>query len=202
MRPLFLLILGAISAIAQPVTFGVKGGVPVNDFFSTVESPNFGFNSHTQRYIVGPTFEVRLPFGLGIEFDALYRHLNYSATNGTGSALVTQAVSGNSWEFPLMAKYRFPTKVVRPFVDAGITWNTLTGVKQSIESATGISNTPPTTQSVKGFVMGAGIDIHALVIHLSPEIRYTHWGSSSFVDPVSLVRVSQNQGEFLLGITF
>jgi hypothetical protein len=45
MKPLFLILLGAAAAIAQPVTFGVKVGVPLTDFFSTVESKNFGFNS-------------------------------------------------------------------------------------------------------------------------------------------------------------
>ena len=83
MKPLFLILLGAASAIAQPVSFGVKVGVPLTDFFSTVESKNFGFNSNTKRYIAGADLEVRLPFGLGIELDALYHPVSYGGgSNG------------------------------------------------------------------------------------------------------------------------
>jgi hypothetical protein len=46
------------------------------------------------------------------------------------------------------------------------------------------------------------VDIHLLIVHIQPEIRYTHWGSAAFVDPLSLVQGSQNQAEFLLGVTF
>ena len=144
--------------------------------------------------------ELRLPFGLGIELDALYRRLNYTGVGFTPSTTAT--VSGNGLEFPLLAKYRFPAKVVRPFVDAGFAFNTLSGLKQSVLTTTGLSNAPVATKTGKGFVMGAGLDIHLLVVHFSPEIRYTHWGSTQFVDPLSLVNGNQNQAEFLVGITF
>jgi opacity protein-like surface antigen len=184
--------------MAQPFKLGVKAGVPLTDFYSTVQSQNFGFNSNTKRYIVGPTVELRLPFGLGVEFDALYRRASYSGA--AGSTLVN--TTANSWEFPLLAKYRFPTPVVRPFVDAGIAWDKLGGVTQSVLSATGLTNKPVDSTTTKGFVMGAGIEIPALIVRISPEIRYTRWGSSKFTDPLSLVRGSRNQAEFLLGITF
>ena len=191
--------MGAVSAVAQPITVGIKGGLPLTDFFSAVTNQSFSLNNTSKRYIFGPTAELKLPLGLSIEFDALYRRLNY---NG-GSAIpdVIENVSGNGWEFPLLAKYRFPMAVARPFVDAGFAWDTLSGVKQSVLGATGLSSAPPSTKTTTGFVMGGGVDIH-VIIHISPEIRYTHWGSSRFVDPLSLVHGSQNQAEFLLGITF
>ena len=71
MKPLLLFLLGAAAALAQPVGFGVKGGVPLTDFVTTVQSKNFGLNNNTKRYIVGVSGELRLPFGLGIEVDAL-----------------------------------------------------------------------------------------------------------------------------------
>ncbi len=197
MKPLFLLLLGAAAAIAQPVTFGVRGGVPLTDFWSGVSNQNFSFATNPKRYVVGPTVELRLPFGLGAEFDALYRSTEFRGTVGP----VTATGSANMWEFPLLAKYRFPTKVVRPFVDAGVSFSTLTGVKQSVLNFVGSQTGSSGTKTGKGFVMGAGLDIH-LVLHFSPEIRYTRWGSSQFVDPYNLVRGSQNQAEFLLGITF
>jgi hypothetical protein len=199
MRPWLLLLFGAASACAQPFGFGVKAGLPLTDFFTAARTQSFSFTSLPKRYVVGLDAELRLPFGLGIELDALYRRLNYT---GVASATTSANVSGNGWEFPLLAKYRFPSKVVRPFVDAGFAFNTLSGLKQSVFTATGLSNAPVTTKTGKGFVMGAGLDVHVLVVHFSPEIRYTHWGSTQFVDPLSLVRGNQNQAEFLLGITF
>jgi hypothetical protein len=196
LKTLFLPLFAAAAAFAQPIGLGVKAGVPLTDFFSTVKSPNFGFNSNTKNYIVGPTLELRLPLGLGIEADALYRHIGYSATTATGS----ESIKAGSWEFPIMGKFRLPGKTLRPFVDAGFTFNTWSGLSGSVLSATGLKNTPTSTTG-KGFVAGAGLDIH-IGLHLQPEIRYTRWGEARFMNPLNLVRGSQNQAEFLLGIGF
>ena len=81
---------------------------------------------------------MRLPFGFGVEFDALYRHLNYTSfhigSNPIGSVdfLVNSSTTSGAWEFPLLAKYHFPTKIVRPYVAAGIAWDTLSGLTQTI----------------------------------------------------------------------
>ena len=196
MKPLFLVLLGAASAIAQPVGFGVKVGVPLTDFFSTVESKNFGFNSNTKKYIAGVDLEVRLPLGLGIELDALYHPLSYGGSSGA----TNETVTAHAFEFPLLLKYRFPSKVVRPFIDAGVAFSTLSDLKTTVTNV--VAGGSGTTKSPMGFVMGAGLDIHLLIIHIAPEIRYTHWGSAAFVDPLSLVQGSQNQAEFLLGVLF
>jgi hypothetical protein len=78
MKPLLLLCLVAVSSFGQAFRVGIKGGVPLTNFYSTVSSSNFGFNSNTKRYVVGPSVELHLPFGLGVEFDALYRRVSYS----------------------------------------------------------------------------------------------------------------------------
>jgi hypothetical protein len=56
--------------------------------------------------------------------------------------------------------------------------------------------------SVTGFVLGAGLDVHALLIHVAPEIRYTRWGAQHFLAPNGGLNSNQNQAEFLVGITF
>jgi opacity protein-like surface antigen len=211
MRPLFLLLLGATAGFSQPFSFGVKAGVPLTDFLSTVQSPNFGFNSNTKRYIVGPTVELRLPFGLGIELDALYRRLDYTSSANLVDVFISGSTTGNAWEFPLLAKYRFPSKVIRPYVDAGVAWDTLSGLTQTITQTVFPTRTTTTTTSnpaelnhntVTGFVTGAGLDVKVLLIHLSPEIRYTRWGAQHFLSSNGGLQSNQNQAEFLLGITF
>jgi len=220
MRLLLLSLVGAASALAQPVTFGVRVGEPLTDFVSTVQNQNIAgalgqladFRSNTRPYVLGATVEVRLPASFGLELDALYRRLNYSgtvATNGLNTTTIN-STSANAWEFPLLLKYRFGTKIVRPYVDAGFAWDTLAGLKQSIRQTIATITSSSTTSSpadlnkkgTSGFVMGAGLDIHVVLLHVSPEVRYTRWNSAHFKDPAGLVESKQNQAEFLVGITF
>jgi Outer membrane protein beta-barrel domain len=228
MRILLLFLGGVGLAAAQPFSFGVKGGLPLTDFFDAVNSDNLGYFSSTNRYIVGPTVELHLPFGLGIEFDALYRHLHYSSAFNLVDTLVNSSTESGSWEFPLLIKYRFKAPLARPFIDGGVAWDTLSGVSQTIEQtaiATGVvssssSSSPAELRqsTVNGIVFGGGFDIHLPLIHVLPEIRYTHWNSQQFSSTGIAVPVpagtgvttvgtgslssSQNQVEFLVGITF
>jgi len=52
------------SAGAQLVSVGVKGGVLITN--------PARYNDESQRYIVGPSVEFRLPFRFAAEIDALY----------------------------------------------------------------------------------------------------------------------------------
>jgi opacity protein-like surface antigen len=123
--------------------------------------------------------------------------------------VTSSSATGNAWEFPLLAKYRLPMKIVHPYVDAGVAWDTLSGLTQAITSTVTPNRTTTTsnpaelnTTATRGFVMGAGLSVKVLVIHLSPEIRFTRWGAQHFIDPNGLLHSNLNQGEFLLGITF
>jgi opacity protein-like surface antigen len=206
MKPLFLLLFGAVSAWAQLFSYGVRAGVPLNNFLDAAKSQQFAFNSTTNRYIVGPTAELHLPFGLGVEFDILYRRFDYNGSGTLAGVVTSNSATGNAWEFPLLAKYRFPTKVVHPYVDAGVAWDTLSGLKQAItrNSLTTSTSSPAelNTTATRGFVMGAGLSVKVLVIHLSPEIRFTRWGAQHFIDANGLLHSNVNQGECLVGITF
>ena len=215
MRPLLVLLLVAAPAFSQLVSFGVKGGVPLTDFVNAASGTNaagfIDFATHTNRYIIGATGELHLPLHLSVEVDVLFRHFNYDETQG-GSTVSTSNTRGNAWEFPLLGKYRFGPKLVHPFVDAGVVFDSLQGLSQTVKSAitsgtalvTNSSGTPSQLvhSTVRGYVFGAGIDIKFLVIHIQPEIRYTRWGAEHFFDPSGLLHSNQNQGEFLLGIEF
>jgi hypothetical protein len=208
MKPLFLFFLGAAPAFSQPITAGLKAGVPLTDFFNTVQNASA---SVPNRYIVGATAELRLPLGLGVEVDALYRHLNYTdRLANTATTTTVDRTTANSWEFPLLLKYRFPTRIARPYVDAGVAWDTLSGLTSTI-TQTILPSTVSTTTTSKpasltnnttmGIVIGGGVDIHALVLHISPEIRYTRWVDKHF-NLNGVLNSNQNQAEFLVGITF
>jgi opacity protein-like surface antigen len=200
------LLLTAATAFSQPFHFGLKGGLPLTDFVDAASNQNFSSSAYTNRYIVGPTAELHLPFGLGVEFDILYRHFGYSSIGlQTGSTLtpIAKDTTSSAWEFPLLAKYRFPGKLFRPFVNAGVSWDKLSGLTQTVRNAVSTGTIPELhNDTSRGFVLGAGVDFKALVIHVAPELRYTHWGSAHFVDPAGLISSKQNQAEFLVGITF
>jgi Outer membrane protein beta-barrel domain len=201
-RLLLSFLLASSPGWGQLFSAGIKGGVPLTDFFSTVQSQNFSFSPSTNRYIVGPTAELHLPFGLGVEVDALYRHMSYTGAGVFQGVSAASHFNSGNWEFPLLLKYRFPGKIARPYLDAGVAWDTLSGISQSVAQT--ISNGSPTVvhkNSTAGFVIGGGVDLH-VVVHILPEIRYTRWGSTQIIDPTTLLKSNQNQAEFLLGITF
>ena len=185
----------------------------MTDFLSTAQTGNFNYASNTNRYIIGPTAELHLPFGLGVEFDVLYRHFSYSGSGiipGTGGIFQTTSTTSNAWEFPLLVKYRLPGKIIHPYVDGGVAWDTLSGVSQAVTKTVANVTTKNSTgnpvelgnTTTRGFVLGAGISVKALLIRVSPEIRYTRWGAQHFLDPNGGLSSNQNQAEFLVGITF
>jgi hypothetical protein len=201
-----LLLLIGDAALAQPVSAGIKAGLPLTDFLDVVQTADT--TAVTNRNVFGPEVEVRLPHGLSIEFDALYRHFGYTNYEAFASSTVTTIGSSGNWEFPLVAKYRFSAKRLRPYVEAGAAWDVISGLRNTA-GATPCSvvceNTdyPPSANSRRtaGPVIGGGIDIHAFVIHVSPEIRYTHWAQSYFNLDDDL-HSGRNQVELLVGLTF
>jgi hypothetical protein len=155
--------------------------------------------------------------------DALYRHYSFQTTGSviapSGAITLNSRGSTNAWEFPVLAKYRLPIKLVRPFLDAGIAWDTLQGYKQTETVVSPIPISAPanlnqvTHNTVKGIVIGGGLDIKAPYVHLSPELRYTRWGSQHFLSNSDIpsqfpvhsglgVSSNQDQVEILMGITF
>jgi hypothetical protein len=187
----FMLTVGSS---AQPIGFGLKGGVPLTDAFSdrTIAGPDSHtrFFSDSKGFIVGAMVELRLPYGLAVEVDALYRRINLSSTT-TATTLLSSLIASNStgersWEFPILPKYRFYSGLIRPYMEAGPSFR----------------NTSVSGLSGKGFTLGGGVEAKALIIRLSPELRYTRWGSDSFSNPAFSPRSGQNQIEFLVGLSF
>jgi len=172
-KPLALLLLLTPGAWAQNLGYGVKLGVPFTDVFSN------GGISESSRFVIGPMVEFRLPI-VGIEADALYHYVSLHQSSTTPG-------SGSTWQFPIVGKVRLPaTPILKPYGEAGVSFRTFTAGGSDLSS-----------ESKKGFVLGAGLDIHAIKIHITPELRLTLWGSGH---PV-LLQTNDAQFEFLVGFS-
>lgn len=183
------LLFVSVGAFAQlPIGLGVKAGVPITDGVSKTQIGTNTFASpDSKNYIIGPMVELRLPFHLAVEADALYRPLNVAINTGQ----VTTSSNYSTWEFPILAKYRFSFPIVHPYVEAGPSFRT---------TASNISNF-----SSKGATVGAGVEVQALLLRIAPEFRYTHWASDSKSAVTGLLTPwtsKQDQVEFLVGFSF
>jgi hypothetical protein len=176
------------------LSFGIKGGVPVTDAFSDHTSTAVDVITHSfsssKNYVVGPMIELRLPLGLSVEADALYRPLDLT----TDTRVVPQppihfSSDLSSWEFPILGKYRFlHVPVLSPYVEAG-----------PIFRAVGASGSYLSNQ---GFAIGGGVDIKLVLLRVSPEIRYSRWGKDATVTGFLAAPSNINQAEFLIGVSF
>ncbi len=201
MRKLFALVtLCAIPAFAQSIfSIGVIGGAPFTDAVAATNQNSVAFNSNSTNFTIGPSFEVSLPLSFRIEVDALYRPYGFTAVSTvTAPFLATRPshVTGAEWAFPILAQYRFKTRLVKPFLEAGVSLNHLGGLSADAANYTGGPGTL-LRQTTAGVVLGGGVDVKIPFIRLSGELRYTHQGSSYFQAISNL-----NQAEILLGVHF
>ncbi len=113
----------ALPVWCGPVSFGVKGGVPLRDALGLGSSDGRdALVSDTQRWTAGATVEFNLPAGLSIGVDALYRRFSFSYAHSYVVTIFSDGSTGH-WEFPVYAKYRFGKYLARPFVEAGFAFD-------------------------------------------------------------------------------
>ena len=211
-----LLLTGlTVAARAQEFRFGGKVGVPLTSYFETgqveVRGGVLASSSTTRRYTFGPSAEWLLTPRVGLEFDALYKRVGYVRTENTSVSGVTIDSSvegtGNSWDFPMMAKYRWDGDVA-PYVAGGfvLRYMGLSRVRgtSTVQTLQGTITTPiDTEENVPLFVPGAtvalGVEFGHTKIRLLPEFRYSRWRRAIISGPL---RLQSNQIEFLLGVLF
>jgi hypothetical protein len=166
----------AVLAYAQPVGVGIKLGVPATEAFNVLQNPNQSV-TETHHYTVGAYGELRIPAGLALEFDALYRTYD------------VQSAATHAWEFPVLVKHRILPGPIKPFFDAGLSFSHLSDIK--VSSLQHLSNF--------GVVVGGGVELKILSMRMGPELRYTGWWVHNFDGQV---QSNRNQLEVLFGIGF
>lgn len=199
MRFVFLFAALAVSSLAQPISFSVKVGTPMTDFFEAVNTGNATYVGDTRRFLIGPSIELHVPLtGLSIEAEAIYRRVGYQYSFNSGAS----TTSGNSWQFPILLKKTLLPGPVKPFVDGGVTFQKVTGLTLSSLISTPITTTAE-NDFTTGVTFGVGVQVKVLHFRIEPELRYTRWTQDLFKNPVSaILSTNRNQGDFLVGFRF
>jgi hypothetical protein len=194
MRKLILLgLLCAAGAGAQSISVGVIGGAPFTDVVTATSTSTLSYVPKSANFTVGPALQINLPASLRFEVDALYRPYSFEITSISPAGL---NVSAMQWQFPFLLQYRFHTPLVKPFVEAGVSFDHLADISAAAKAGT----TAPGQlihASNASVVLGGGVDVKIPFVRLSGELRYSHEGSADFAQVSNL-----NQAEVLIGIHF
>jgi opacity protein-like surface antigen len=190
-----LSLLAVVPGDCQLLSFGVRGGVPLSDAYSAYNLGDGAISSHfNNRYTVGPTVEIHFPLHLSFEADVLYRHSRYKTT---GSVLPGGSATTNDWQIPLLAKLDLSHGLVGPFIDGGLAYRHLS---VNLDNPAGQLFLGVSNPNNAGVAIGGGVQFKLLLIRVSPEIRYTHWGQTAFSN--AAVTSNNNQIDLLVGVTF
>ena len=181
------------SAFGQIVSVGVKGGVPFQGALTDTTISSIDTAVHTfsdsKNYIVGLMVELHLPLGFSVEADGLYRPLTITSDSTVfPRPPIRTSTNVSSWEFLIVAKYRLPFPVIKPYVEAGPNFRK-TGRQLSY-----LSN--------NGFVVGGGVELKLGRLRVGPEVRYMHWAADGVNRFINFPPSQQNQAELLVGFSF
>ena len=174
-------LFAAASLAAQPVSAGLKAGVPLTRLLSAAPA---GPPVETKRYTLGPMVELRLPRSFAVEIDMLFKRMEYG-----------RKTAANRWELPLLVKRRFGRGRWNPFAGVGASFNWVTGAR---------SGDPAELlhRSTKGVVTGAGVEGRLGRLRVSPELRFTRWADRNFGVRDAALRSELSQVEVLVGVAF
>ena len=127
--------------------------MPMTDFIDAVQRAEFHCQHDDQSIYCGPdrgtaaALRARRGGGrslppLQLQFEQRHQHHHREPRP------IIDTTSG-AWEFPILAKYRFKGKIVHPFVSAGVAWDKLSGLTQTVTSV--VNNVTNTTTTSNPF---------------------------------------------------
>jgi hypothetical protein len=196
---------------AQWFAVGIKGGLRATDDLTIALEPG---SDESKRYIAGPMLDVRLPLRLGVEFDALYSRFGYTLDYSYLLTVETIRARANSWEFPIIVKYRPPFAGVHPYVGIGYAPRVVHGSEidsgyyysPNMQSITPFrSSYPDSYPTTHGLVVSGGIDVDVKRLRIAPELRYVHWVEpflSQYPDGIYRLQSAQNEVFILVGLAW
>ncbi len=199
---LFVLACIALPLQAQlPLGFGLKGGARLTDFTGSSSD----VTSHDHVYTIGPYAELKLPLGLSIEADLLYKKSGSTLVNlfPLAGATSLQQFDMDSFDVPILLKKKFDTGMIfRPFVEAGLANRYSTGIPGSTISVLPplpgtYYNTSSTSGWQEGLVVGGGVQFKILMVKISGELRWSRYGN---ISTSTVPKLNANQAELLIGI--
>jgi hypothetical protein len=118
-----------------------------------------------------------------VEAEAIYAPLRTTIkTTSNGASELSQDVSIGNWEIPILAKRRFHTPFVDPFIEAGPVFHVGTG-----------------EVSHYGVTGGLGVEWHVRRLLIAPRLRYSHWAETQLYQGSEAVR---NKLEFITAFAF
>jgi hypothetical protein len=214
--PLGVQLILAAPLCAQ-IEIGVHGGVPLNHFILD----RVDVRSAPRRYTVGPYMAFPAYGRVTIDAGVLYKRFGFDtayrfAPLGATATEVFSRTTGNSWEFPILAKVRFRLLPrLRGFITAGPSVRRLTGIRESgIRTFTPFQ--PPRTIRVDlfetenpdgmnrrtsfGMAFGGGVQFSAGPIRIEPAVRMTRWDTERTATGPALSRLGRTQIDVLLGV--
>jgi len=188
----------SISAYSQSLSIGLIGGAAVTDGYRTQTVPEAGDDyfigtrvfSTSRDFLAGASVEIRFTPHWSIEGDGMFRelHASWAAVETDGTLNSVSPFHTVTWEFPVLAKYRFRLARISPFLEAG----------PSFRSAGNLNGGPP---SHAGFTAGVGIEKNLRGLKISPVVRYTRWAASQAPYGFIPATINQNQVELLVGFS-
>ncbi|HUB78588.1 MAG TPA: hypothetical protein VMB03_07325 [Bryobacteraceae bacterium] len=125
------------------------------------------YASGSQAALVGPALEATLLKHVFLEVDALHHAIPVSWRSVLQNGEVFDSFSGTeatTMEFPVLAKCKFGSGRVKPFVEAGPSF------RLAVENS-----------SLRGIGGGAGLEVRWKSLKIAPALRFTHWGPQGLV---------------------
>jgi hypothetical protein len=199
----FAALLASSTLWAQPVSVGMRAGVPLTHMLAS-DAPVETSGAH---FTIGPTVEFHIWRGIGGGADFLFARAGIS-TAGTGEP----HVEFWRWEAPISVNYRFHVRA-QPFVRAGIDFNRVFDVTGSNECSPaspggrfyclGSGQTAELRhRGTYGFVLGGGLRFKVRKLKLEPEARLTRWADRNFGVQDSALRSNLTEVGLMLGVIF
>ena len=213
MRPIFAFLLFPAAALAQWLSAGVTGGVPISPQSSQLGTGYFvngapGPNDQILKpYVFGGTVQVKLLWELSavadFQYERIHQDFTYSNVRAGQTNVGTRGgASANVWLFPLLLRYDLHRRRVSPFVDLGAALRRLGPFNgQGFQLDFYYQPHPVSFHTVPGgnpeiaMAAGAGIRTRASVFDLASEVLFLRWTTGYFV-PV------QNQAVLIVSVTF